>query len=177
MNLGMQLETALILVIMTTLALAMLVYLVYEWVRSLVGRSLGAQMLVRPNPVELGRTVTLELRLRPRRDVKANMVIGRLRCLRDCQRQSCRHGQSHTYIETEEVARIEGLFCGSTVFTAGKHTHLKTELPVPEGPPSGSRGIVTVRWVAEAEFDVPELPDPTLEIPLVVRSPGALGPK
>jgi hypothetical protein len=165
---------------------------VYLGLKAMAARALGVQLLLQPDPVPLTGAVSLELMARPSQQVKADKVVARLRCLRRysdapgeafSEHEPTRrflnaihwmgsgHHHRHRHVEQDEVTRCEVEVSGPAVFEPGKLQRWAVELPVPEdGLPTDPHGPLTIRWVVEVQFFIPNFPDAVFSRPVrVVR--------
>lgn len=147
---------------------------------------LNAHVILDSPQAKLGGELTVAVHLRPREAVTVDRVVARTRCLRRSVEGQNRDAydretwwsalfladnsrwDDQTWVEHDEVARAEAQLCGPREFRAGESATFEAKVPVADGVPSDDRGPLTIRWVLEVEFAIPNSPDVTLRKPLVV---------
>lgn len=147
---------------------------------------LNAHVILDSPQAKLGGELTVALHLRPREAVAVDRVVARTRCLRRSVEGRNRDAydrdtwwnalslagnsrwDDQNWVEHDEVARSEAQLSGPREFRPGESATFEAKVPVADGVPSDDRGPLTIRWVLEVEFEIPNSPDVTLRKPLVV---------
>jgi hypothetical protein len=143
---------------------------------SLIGRrTFDVPRLAAPQSVARGDTVSLELRVTPRRTVHPTAVDWELHAEELALRRSNSGDATQEYTHT--LARIQARTAVAAPWRAGAPQSVRARLVVPRGAPltfwAGTSH--SVRWTAVARVRVPRAPDLVAETPLYVEPAAAPG--
>lgn len=147
--------------------------------------TLNAHVILDNPAALLGGEVTLGVHVRPRQAVSLDRIVARTRCLRRSVEGSGRDSyedgtwwlnlffdnrrNDSTWVERDEVARSEIQISGPLDLRAGQSQSFEAKVPVADGLPTDTSGPLTISWVLEVEFEIPNSPDVTVRRPLKVQ--------
>ncbi len=128
-------------------------------------RALNAHVVLQSRDAPLRGVLSVQVHVRPRQEVRIDRAVVRTVCRR---RVLERHRDGDQHVEVDEVARAEVEFLHTHTFRPGHPESFELEVPVADGVPTDREGKLTINWVLEVHFAVPNFPDAVWSLPIRV---------